>query len=77
MATRIFVRGIPPSLSPHDFEKHFAAQAPITDAKLISNRRIGFVGYKTPEDAARAVKYFNKSFIRMARIGVELAVVLS
>jgi len=31
------------------------------------------VGYKSPEDAAKAVKYFNKSFIRMSRIGVEIA----
>lgn len=31
------------------------------------------MGYKTPEEAAKAVKYFNKSFIRMSKIGVELA----
>ena len=37
------------------------------------SRRIGYVGYKTPEEALRAVKYFNKTFIRMSRIGVELA----
>lgn len=34
---------------------------------------LGYVGYKTPEDAQKAVKYFNKTFIRMSRIGVELA----
>ena len=26
-----------------------------------------------PEDAASAVKHFNKSFIRMSRLGVEIA----
>ena len=31
------------------------------------------MGYKSPEDAAKAVKYFNKSFIRMSKIAVELA----
>ena len=59
--------------SEEEFKKHFGVKYPITDAKLISNRRIGYVGYKTPEEAAKAVKYFNKSFIRMSKIGVELA----
>ena len=45
----------------------------VTDVKFIPHRRIGYVGYKSPEDATRAVKYHNKSFIRMSRIGVELA----
>jgi multiple RNA-binding domain-containing protein 1 len=44
-----------------------------SDTRLIPHRRIGYVGYKSPEDAAKAVKYFNKSFIRMSKIGVELA----
>ncbi|KAK4697537.1 multiple RNA-binding domain-containing protein 1, partial [Lecanoromycetidae sp. Uapishka_2] len=72
-SSRIFIRGLPPSLSAEDFKKHFSKQSTITDARLIPQRRIGYVGYKSPEDAARAVKYHNKSFIRMSRIGVELA----
>ena len=72
-SSRIFVKGLPPNLSPDDFKNHFSKQSAITDAKLIPHRRIGYVGYKTPEDAAKAVKYHNKSFIRMSKIGVELA----
>ena len=72
-SSRIFVKGIPPSLSADDFKRHFSKQSAITDARLIPHRRIGYVGYKTPEEAARAVKYHNKSFIRMSKIGVELA----
>ena len=72
-SSRIFVKGLPPNLDPDDFKKHFSKQSTITDAKLIPRRRIGYVGYKTPEDAAKAVKYHNKSFIRMSRIGVEFA----
>ncbi|KAK4181255.1 putative multiple RNA-binding domain-containing protein [Triangularia setosa] len=73
-SSRIFVKNLPPSISEADFRKHFSAQGrEVTDVKLIPNRRIGFVGYKSHEDAARAVKYFNKSFIRMSRIGVDLA----
>lgn len=72
-SSRIFVRNLPPTLSDGDFRKHFAQQDVVTDAKLLANRRIGYVGYKTPEAAEKAVKYFNKTFIRMSRIGVELA----
>lgn len=72
-SSRIFVKGLPPSLSTDEFKKHFSQQSAITDAKFIPHRRIGYVGYKTPEDAAKAVKYYNKSFIRMSKIGVELA----
>lgn len=73
-SSRIFVKGLPPSFSDAEFRKHFAFQGrEITDAKLFPRRRIGYVGYKTPEDAHKAVKYFNKSFIRMSRIGVEIA----
>lgn len=71
--SRIFVKGLPPNLNADDFKRHFSKQSAVTDAKFIPHRRIGYVGYKTPEDAATAVKYFNKSFIRMSKIGVELA----
>ncbi len=72
-SSRIFIKGLPPTISEEDFKKHFSANFEITDAKLLPHRRIGYVGYKTPEDAAKAVKYFNRSFIRMSKIGVELA----
>ncbi|TVY14315.1 Multiple RNA-binding domain-containing protein 1 [Lachnellula arida] len=72
-SSRIFIKGLPPTISEEDFKNHFSARSAITDAKLIPHRRIGYIGYKSPEDAAKAVKYFNKSFIRMSKIGVELA----
>ncbi len=72
-SSRIFINGLPPTISEEDFKKHFSAQSEITDAKLIPHRRIGYIGYKSPEDAEKAVKYFNRSFIRMSKIGVEIA----
>lgn len=72
-SSRIFIRGLPPSLTEEDFKKHFSKQSSITDAKFIPRRRIGYVGYKNPEDAAKAVKHHNRTFIRMSKIGVELA----
>ena len=56
-----------------DFQRHFSKQSDITDARLIPHRRIGYVGYKTPEEAIKAVKYHNRSFINMSKITVELA----
>jgi multiple RNA-binding domain-containing protein 1 len=72
-SSRIFITGLPPTISEDEFKKHFGAKQEITDAKLISQRRIGYVGYKSSEDAAKAVKYFNRSFIRMSKISVEIA----
>jgi len=73
-SSRIFIKGLPPNISEADFRKHFSAQGrEITDVKLIPQRRIGYVGYKTSEDASKAVKYFNRSYIRMSKIAVETA----
>ena len=72
-SSRIFVRGLPPNLSSEEFQKHFSKVSPTTDAKLFALRRIGYVGYKSHDEARKAVKYFNKSYIRMSRIEVELA----
>lgn len=72
-SSRIFVRNLPSNFSESEFKTYFSERASITDTKFIPQRRIGYVGYKTPTDAAKAVKYHNKSFIRMSRIGVEIA----
>ena len=72
-SSRIFVRGLPPSMHAEEFRKHFSKHSAITDVKFMPHRRIGYVGYKSPKDAASAVKYHNKSFIRTSRIGVEIA----
>ncbi|KND91264.1 Multiple RNA-binding domain-containing protein 1 [Tolypocladium ophioglossoides CBS 100239] len=79
MATsRVFIKGLPPNITEADFRKHFSAQGrEVTDVKLIAQRRIGYVGFKSPDDASKAVKYFNRSYIRMSRISVEPAKAIS
>ncbi|KAJ8066254.1 hypothetical protein OCU04_005336 [Sclerotinia nivalis] len=72
-SSRIFIKGLPPNITEDEFKTHFGAKQEITDAKLIPHRRIGYIGYKTPEEAVKAVKYFNKSFVRLSKIGVEIA----
>jgi multiple RNA-binding domain-containing protein 1 len=73
MSTRLFIRGLPTTFTEAQFRAHFATRGDVTDAKLIPHRRIGYIGYKTPEQAQAAVKYFNKTFIRTSKIAVELA----
>ncbi|KAG5977703.1 hypothetical protein E4U55_006596 [Claviceps digitariae] len=75
MATsRIFIKGLPPNITEAEFRNHFSAKnREITDVKLIPQRRIGYVGYKSQDDATSAVKYFNRSYIRMSKLSVEAA----
>lgn len=72
-SSRVFVKNLPPTINEADFRKHFSTGREVTDIKLFPKRRIGYVGFKTPQDASKAVKYFNKSFIRMSKIAVEIA----
>ncbi|KAI0976656.1 RNA recognition domain-containing protein [Xylaria arbuscula] len=72
-SSRIFVRGLPPTINETELRKYFSAKGHVSDIKVFPQRRIGYVGYKTPQEAAEAIKYFNRSFIRMSKINVELA----
>jgi len=72
-SSRLFIKNLPPNISEGEFREHFSSQGELTDIKLIPDRRIGFVGYTSHDAAARAVKYFNRSFIRMSRISVDIA----
>lgn len=98
-SSRVFVRGLPPTVNGEslslthaafsaslrvftdivrpfletDLRKHFSLKGHVSDIKCFPKRRIGYVGFKTPQEAAEAVKYFNRSFIRMSKINVELA----
>ncbi|KAL2414698.1 Multiple RNA-binding domain-containing protein 1 [Exophiala dermatitidis] len=71
--TRVYVSGLPPSLTKDQLRSHFADKYPVTDAHVIPDRRIGFVGFTTHENAKSAASYFNKTFIRMSKISVTLA----
>ena len=73
--TRIYVEGLPPSTTKDQIRTHFAATGKyiVTDAHIIPDRRIAFVGFTSHEQARSAVRYFNKSFVRMSKISVTLA----
>ncbi|KAK5277527.1 Multiple RNA-binding domain-containing protein 1, partial [Exophiala xenobiotica] len=73
LVTRIYVSGLPPSITSEQLRLHFQGEYPVTDAHVIADRRIGFVGFPSHEDAKNAVRHFNRSFIRMSKISVTLA----
>lgn len=76
--SRLIVKGLPKYLTEERLKEHFAKEGNVTDVKLMKkrngeSRQFAFVGYKSQEDADRAVKYFNRSFIDTARIEVQIA----
>ncbi|PYH44823.1 RNA-binding ribosome biosynthesis protein MRD1 [Aspergillus saccharolyticus JOP 1030-1] len=72
-STRVFVSGLPPTFSDDQLRKHFASRFQVTDAHVLPKRRIGFVGFKSPEAAQEAVSYFNKTYVKMSKISVDIA----
>ncbi|KAI5304824.1 Multiple RNA-binding domain-containing protein 1 [Ascosphaera pollenicola] len=71
--TRVFVKGLPPTFTDDDLRKHFASRHEVTDAHVLPKRRIGFVGFKDHDKAQDAVKFFNRTYIRMSKIAVQMA----
>lgn len=59
------------------FRKMFAAFGTLTDCGLKFTkdgkfRKFGFVGFKSEEDAEKALKHFNKSFVDTSRVTVSV-----
>lgn len=71
--TRVFVSGLPPTCSNDQLRNHFASRFQVTDAHVLPKRRMGFVGFKSHDAAQEAVKYFNKTFLKMSKISVDIA----
>uniref|UniRef100_A0A8C1XPM2 RNA binding motif protein 19 n=1 Tax=Cyprinus carpio TaxID=7962 RepID=A0A8C1XPM2_CYPCA len=65
-----------PQMKEDRFRKMFADFGTLTDCTLKFTkdgkfRKFGFVGFKTEEDAEKALKHFNKSFVDTSRVTVE------
>lgn len=76
--SRLIVKGLPKYLTEERLKEHFSKEGSVSDVKLMrkrdgESRQFAFVGYKSQEDAEKAVKYFNRSFIDTAKIEVQVA----
>ncbi len=79
--SRLIVKNLPAYLTQERLRKHFESPdgpgGTLTDVKLMlkpdgTSRRFGFVGYKSPQEAERAKKWFNRSFVDSSRITVDV-----
>ncbi|KAM9392110.1 putative RNA-binding protein 19 isoform 2-T2 [Pholidichthys leucotaenia] len=75
--SRLIVKNLPNGMKEERFRSMFAAFGTITDCSLKFTkdgkfRKFGFVGFKSEEDADRALKHFNKSFVDTSRVTVEM-----
>eukprot|EP00850_Spirogloea_muscicola_P015002 SM000111S18825 [mRNA] locus=s111:401562:407009:- [translate_table: standard] len=76
--SRICVKNVPPYVQEGRLKDHFAARGEVTDARILrtsegKSRQLAFVGYRSEEEAAAAIKYFNRSFLDTCRLTCELA----
>ncbi|KAF7661994.1 hypothetical protein LDENG_00248920 [Lucifuga dentata] len=75
--SRLIVKNLPNGMKEERFRTMFAAFGTVTDCSLKFTkdgkfRKFGFVGFKTEEDANKALKHFNKSFVDTSRVTVEM-----
>ena len=59
-------RNLPSSTKFDAFQSKIREQIPpkdITDVKLIEDRRIAYVGFKSEAQAQKAIKYFDQTFV--------------
>uniref|UniRef100_A0A8C7VGG6 Probable RNA-binding protein 19 n=1 Tax=Oncorhynchus mykiss TaxID=8022 RepID=A0A8C7VGG6_ONCMY len=75
--SRLIVKNLPNGMKEERFKEMFAAFGTLTDCGLKFTkegkfRKFGFVGFKTEEDADKALKHFNKSFVDTSRVMVEM-----
>ncbi|CAO2816369.1 unnamed protein product [Amaranthus hypochondriacus] len=74
-SSRICVKNLPKLLTLDSVKDHFSRMGELTDAKLLRTRegtsRLAFIGYRTVEEAQKAIRYFNRSYFKNSRITCE------
>lgn len=92
MSTRLFVKNLPKHITEDKLKAFFSKKGQVTDVKILKkkyrsydcsqifsgvNRQIGFVGYKTEEEAKAAVSFFNNSYFHTSKLSVTFAEAVS
>ncbi|XP_035911634.1 probable RNA-binding protein 19 [Anopheles stephensi] len=80
--SRIIVKNIPNGFEETKLRNHFSTCGIITDVQLKYTpegkfRNFGYIGFQTDEQAEKAIKHFDNSFIRTSKIAVSACVPLS
>ncbi|OCH87831.1 hypothetical protein OBBRIDRAFT_795808 [Obba rivulosa] len=79
--SRLIVKNLPSYLTQQRLRAHFESKdgpgGTLTDVKVVlrpdgTSRRFGFVGYKSPAEAERAKKWYDRTFVDGSRISVEI-----
>ncbi|XP_068166711.1 probable RNA-binding protein 19 [Antennarius striatus] len=75
--SRLIIKNLPNGMKEERFRAMFAAFGTVTDCSLKYTkdgkfRKFGFVGFRTEDEAQRALKHFNKSFVDTSRVTVEM-----
>lgn len=81
MSSRVIVKGLPKDLSESGLLKHIKSiyAGNVTDCKIIrkhgsdKSRMFGFVGFKTEEDALKAVSALNQTYLKTKKLELSLA----
>lgn len=78
VSSRIIVKNLPKWITEDRLRRHFGCKGQITDVKLMYTRsgifrRFAYVGFTSVDEAAAAVKYFDKTFVDTSRMQVEFA----
>ncbi|OHT11263.1 RNA-binding (RRM/RBD/RNP motifs) family protein [Tritrichomonas foetus] len=76
--TRIIIKGLPKYMKDKELSEQFSSSGEITDCKILrtkqgKSRGFAFIGYKTPDQALKAIQDFNNTFVNTSKIFVELA----
>ncbi|KAM9810936.1 putative RNA-binding protein 19 [Neosynchiropus ocellatus] len=75
--SRLIVKNLPNGMKEDRFRAIFSDFGTVTDCSLKFTkegkfRKFGFVGFKTEEDANKALKHFHMSFVDTSRVTVEM-----
>ena len=84
--SRLIIKNLPAFVTPERLREHFSQKGgpagTLTDVKVAqkpdgTSRRFGFVGFKSETEAKKAQEYYDKTFVGMARINVQVVEVCS
>eukprot|EP00951_Prasinocladus_malaysianus_P023967 scaffold205466_cov34-Prasinocladus_malaysianus.AAC.3 len=86
--SRLCVKNLPRHATEARIKDTFSSKGEVTDVKILRtkylppllaplpdgrSRQLAFVGFRTPDDAERALQFFHRSFLDTSRLTVEPA----